>query len=634
MQVSELRLEELLESQPEQGKVFLKDSRVIIFDVTSLGKLRKDLIDTLGMDRAKGFLMRYGWSCGFEAAMGIKEQFQAGNAWEWLYAGITLHAITGHALVIPSGGKDKRIFQAKWFNSFEAEQHVLNFGFHHEPVCWMLVGYVGGYFTACLGTKVVFKEVQCAGQGHDHCLIIGRRIEDWSDEITPELPYYDISKISEELESAHQRIMTQKKILERTANIHERLTQCILNGQGAKDITTTLAQLMNCTVVLEDPHKVVHSTLVPKESATVDLLSSPSFRKSSTLYNEQKRPFQITDRFSDSIEVYRLVAPIQVGNRLLGFVSLFRSQLSFNDEEIIALERAASVFALEILKKKEIAEVERRLKGDFIDELLSGNFSDSDSIINRAVGLDYNITLPHRVVVLEIHNFPQLIKSFEQNEKKILQFKTEFANKIETCLERFGKGMVVNRSNKIIILVQLNKPDSPERDTRQLAEYIIQQVSHHFPTVTLSVGIGSICTHLSGFNQSYLSAQKAIEIGKVINKKGQIISLEQFGAHALLFSTLNPTDLYNFAASQIGSLLEYDDTTKTQLIPTLQNFLEQRGNVEATARTMNMSVGGLRYRLQRIEEITGQDLRDYQTCFNLQLALNILQLAGKEKLTL
>lgn len=95
MLASELRLEELLEFLPEQGKILLKGSRVIIFDATSMGKLRKDLIDTLGMDRAKGFLMRYGWSCGFEAAMSIKEQFQwdGGQNYLWRHGALMAHVL-------------------------------------------------------------------------------------------------------------------------------------------------------------------------------------------------------------------------------------------------------------------------------------------------------------------------------------------------------------------------------------------------------------------------------------------------------------------------------------------------------------------------------------------------------------
>ena len=47
---------------------------------------------------------------------------------------------------------------------------------------------------------------------------------------------------------------------------------------------------------------------------------------------------------------------------------------------------------------------------------------------------------------------------------------------------------------------------------------------------------------------------------------------------------------------------------------------------------MDMSISGLKYRLKRIKEITGQDPKDGQAFFNLYLAINILQLVGKDKI--
>jgi len=643
MRAYELRMEELLQFQPEQGQILLEGSRVIIFDTTALGKLRKDLIDTLGMDRAKGFLIRYGWSCGFQAALRIKEKFQLNNDLEWPYSGPTIHTLEGFAHVSTEVIDNNRpegtwFLKGIWTNSFEAEQHILHYGHHNEPVCWMLVGYAGGYRSACIGKKVIYKEEKCVGKGDKHCTFIGKTIEEWGEEIVPELAYYEVSKISEELEAAHHRITIQNGILERIISTHERLTQCILKGNGVEAITASLAELMKCTVILEDRHLVPQSSCYPEQPATKDPLTpyhsiwtNPSFKKASAFYLQQKRPFQITGQYSH-IQVYRLVSPILVGSELLGFVSLLRSEQSFSELENITLEQAASIFALKILEEKKINAVERRLMGDFVDDLLSGNFPDPSSIIKRALGLNYDITLPHRVLMLDIDNLAQLVSSSPRNGKKILQFKTDFFNTVQSCLERSGKGMVAKKSDNLIMLVQLDKPDSPEKDCRQIAENIIDQISNKFPKVTLTIGIGSNCKELSDFHHSYLSAQKAIEIGKALKRQGQVISLEQFGTHALLFSALNPSDLLHFATSQIGSLITYDETYQAQLIPTLQQFLSHRGSVEETSKTMNLSLSGLKYRLHRIEEITGQDPKDFQACLNFQLALNILQLAGQDKL--
>lgn len=643
MRTSELRMEELLEFKPEQGTILLKGSRVIIFDATSLGMLRKDLIDTLGMDRAKGFLIRYGWSCGFAAAKSIKEQFQWESALEWSHAGPTMHTLLGFVKVDPlttdlPGQQDSWFLrEGVWTNSFDAEQHILHFGYHDEPVCWMLIGYASGYQSACLGKKVIYKELKCSGQGHEHCVFVGKTVEEWGEEITPELPYYEVNKISEELEAAYRRITQQNSILERSVAVHERLTHYLLTGKSVEEITASLTELMKCTVIFEDRYLIPQFTYFAKDSVArehltpyVPISCSPSFKKSPTEYRRQKRSFQIADKYAN-MEVYRLVSPILVGSESLGFVSLLRLELPFSELDKVALEQAAIVFALKILEERKIANVERRLKGDFIDDLLSGNFSDTQSIINRARALPYDITQPHRVLVFDISNFSKLVNTFRQNEEKILHFKTELASTVQSCLQDLGNGMVINKSGNLIMLVQLDRPDSPEKVTRQLAENIIQLVSKRFPKVTLTVGIGSACTQLADFRNSLLSAQKAIEIGKALKQEGEVISLEQLGVHAVLFGAVNPEALYRFAVGQIGAVLEYDETYQTQLIPTLQEYLNHR-NIEVTAKNMNISVSGLKYRLKRIEDIIGRDPKDHQASFNLQLALSILQVAGKGKL--
>lgn len=643
MQVPELRLENLLKFLPDQGKILLEDSRAIIIDAASLGMLRKDLITTLGLDRAKGFLIRYGWACGYEAAINTKRRYPWDEDREEIFSGPIMHTLQGFVLAHHFKTIDHqtgaRFYHGIWTNSYEAEQHILHFGHHYEPVCWNLAGYASGYSSARLGKRIIYKEIECVGKGDDHCTYIGKTMEDWGDEILPELSYYEVSKISEELDVAHRRIQEQNKVLERTVTIHEQLTQCILNGQGIDDITSALAKLMKCTVVLENQHLESLSVSIPDRLPAKNLLTpylhladSPSFQKNTAFYRQQTRSFEIMDHYPD-ILIHRLVSPIIVGQQLFGFVCFLRSGLPFTELDHIAVEHSASVLALDMLKQREIAAVESRLKGDFVDELLSEHFTEPHSIITRAHGLDYDITQPHRVLVFDISNFGQVIQSLKHDEKKIFQLKNDLADIIKSCLQQLPKGMVVTKSDHLIMLIQMNHLDSQKKGVQELAEQILEQAAKQFPKVTLTVGIGSSCIELSDYYRSYQSALKAIKIGKTLHKQGQVISLEHFGAHALLFSAFNPADLRLFARAQIGSLLAYDVAYQAELLPTLQEFLNNRSNVEKTARKMNLSVSGLKYRLQRIEEITGQNPKDPQVNFNLQLALSILQLMSKDEIT-
>ncbi|UWG99050.1 XylR N-terminal domain-containing protein [Dehalobacter sp. DCM] len=636
MRAVDLRLEELIQIMPEQGKIFLAGSRVTLFDAYAFGKLRKDLIENLGIDRAKGFLVRYGWSCGYQFAMNLKDKFEWDNELEWTFTGPIMHRLTGFVSTQPNeedfDPKTGIWFRnAIWRNSVEAEQHILHMGLHHEPVCWMLTGFASGYNSAYLGKRVIFKEIECVGKGDPFCTNIGKTVEDWGDEIQSELAYYEMDKISVELEEAHRRITAQNTILERSVSIHERLTECILKGKGVAEIAENLAELMKCDVIVEDHLLTLLATSVSSKytselpSRFYTLQSSPEFNKNITFFKRRTRTFEIVDHYQD-VPVHRLICPIIVRSQLLGYVSLLRVNATFAEIDRIGLEHAASVVAVELLKENEIADTENRIRGDFLEDLLAGNYTDSNSIISRARALDYDITAPHRVLYLGVHNFNELVRCYKQDEKKIMQFKDKLADCVRISLKELGKVVVLGKSNDLILLIPLKDPEVPEKDTRELAEQIIHRVSKDFPKINMTIGVGSLCLKLEDYKKSLYSAKKAVDICKNLNKKGKAVSLEQLGTHALLFSSLNPEDMQHFARQQIGSLVEHDEKYQTKLIPTLEELLNQCGNVLSAARALNLSVSGLKYRLNLIEEITGLDLRDSKDSFNMRLALIILRL--------
>jgi DNA-binding PucR family transcriptional regulator len=191
--------------------------------------------------------------------------------------------------------------------------------------------------------------------------------------------------------------------------------------------------------------------------------------------------------------------------------------------------------------------------------------------------------------------------------------------------------MAIHKNDEIIMLVRQDNAASPIGPARKLAENIIGAVSPFFK-VKLYIGIGNTARELADYQQSYLEAKKALEIGAYMITEGQVRSFEQFKVHALFLSTLKPAELVEYARSQLGALFDYDAQHKTELLKTLQEFLYLRNNVEGTAKNLSMSVSGLKYRLAKIERITGFDLRDYKVCFDLQLALIILQLFGEYRI--
>ncbi len=75
-----------------------------------------------------------------------------------------------------------------------------------------------------------------------------------------------------------------------------------------------------------------------------------------------------------------------------------------------------------------------------------------------------------------------------------------------------------------------------------------------------------------------------------------------------------------FVHKWLGTLAAYDERKHTELVKTLIQYLQHGGGYEATSRALSVHRSTLKYRLQRIRELTGFDLGDPETHFNLQLA--------------
>ncbi len=173
--------------ESDQGKVWLNEQRMLLVHSSVMGLLRKELIETLGVERAKGFLMRFGYHSGWKDAELVDKIRPGMSKKDAFFVGPQLHCIKGMVNVKPvsldldvDSGQIHAEFD--WFDSYEADVHLQDFGPADEPICWTLIGYASGYTTYFMGRTTIFKEVQCAGMGHDHCHIVGKPAEEWEDQ--------------------------------------------------------------------------------------------------------------------------------------------------------------------------------------------------------------------------------------------------------------------------------------------------------------------------------------------------------------------------------------------------------------------------------------------------------------------
>jgi len=189
------QLAETIAFAPQDGNIWLCGQRMMLLQGSAFGAIRRELIEALGLDKARGLLTRIGWQAGARDAAQVSARWPEGDHASLYSAGPRLHMLEGMVNVEAVRFEiDSNIghFYSEffWHNSLEADEHIANYGVGSEPACWMEVGYASGYASSLLGRLVVFREQECRCMGHSACRIIGKPADQWED-LDVDLAYLD-----------------------------------------------------------------------------------------------------------------------------------------------------------------------------------------------------------------------------------------------------------------------------------------------------------------------------------------------------------------------------------------------------------------------------------------------------------
>ncbi len=171
---------------PETGQIWLHEHRMLLVHAEAQALLRKELIDSLGMERARGLLTRMGYASGLRDAELARTRAENASDLDAFMTGPQLHTLEGIVHVTPiklqlDRASGRFYGEFLWENSWEGQWHRHHYGVHSEPVCWTQIGYACGYTSAFMGRPILYKEVECAGMGDANCRIIGKPVDEWPD---------------------------------------------------------------------------------------------------------------------------------------------------------------------------------------------------------------------------------------------------------------------------------------------------------------------------------------------------------------------------------------------------------------------------------------------------------------------
>jgi len=179
-------ISECLFFSPGDGRIWLQDQRMVLLHTEALGSLRREMVDSLGLERVRGLFTRAGYVSGARDATLVRRQWPDAEPPAAAVAGTRLHALEGmvkvevvDAAFDPERGSYEGEFL--WHHSSEDDEHIAAYGIGGSPACWMQVGYATGYVSTLFGRLIVFREVECRSMGAAHCRVIGKSADLWDD---------------------------------------------------------------------------------------------------------------------------------------------------------------------------------------------------------------------------------------------------------------------------------------------------------------------------------------------------------------------------------------------------------------------------------------------------------------------
>ncbi|HEX2161253.1 MAG TPA: PucR family transcriptional regulator ligand-binding domain-containing protein [Thermoleophilaceae bacterium] len=416
-------------------------------------------------------------------------------------------------------------------------------------------------------------------------------------EIPYELPFIAIT------EKAFGRLVNEQyEVLQRGIAIHKRLERLVLEERGLDELVGAVsAAIGGIVMVLDARGETLAAKTFRRElgDAAVEALRAS--------VREQGGNRVARDFVPEHPEIAGRSLALPVSTRGRGapqaWLVASRDAGNLGDFERLILQQAATVVALELMRQRVMRDTERRLAGDVLAQALTGRLAESE-IESR-------------------------LRPFGVGEQAaVLVFATDDPGAAEPDLEAAladaDVGALVACRERLLCAVV--DAGGRELDPVDLARSMRAALlaghggDHVRAAASRVASVGLV-------RRSFHEARCALEATGFANGAApDVASHEDLGAFRLLLAVQDDDALRVYTESVLGPLEDGGGEYGDELLRSLEAFIEQNGQWEKAARQLYCHRHTLRYRIKRIEDLTGRDLKSARDRIELWLALRAREL--------
>jgi sugar diacid utilization regulator len=297
------------------------------------------------------------------------------------------------------------------------------------------------------------------------------------------------------------------------------------------------------------------------------------------------------------------------------------------------LRMVTTLIGLEVDRARAPGRATEAAVGDFLADLLSRSTTDRENIVARAAELGCDLRGGASVIVVRAR--PQQPEEGDWRAR-VLTLAERGARAVErTSLAAavaygppapptHGENRTPRAERELVVLVPGEGGEPGARVARAVSAELDAGLTGYHVTVAISrPTTDPVDLHRAG--------AEALLAANVAGARGEaFLSFEETGSYRLLLPAMSedPAELERFQEETVAPLVEYDNQYETELVRTLETFLDADGSVAKTAERLFTHRHTIRYRLDRVRELTSLDVGSTDGRERLSLGLKAMRVLG------
>jgi sugar diacid utilization regulator len=282
----------------------------------------------------------------------------------------------------------------------------------------------------------------------------------------------------------------------------------------------------------------------------------------------------------------------------------------------------ATMIASEVERVRAPERVSETAAADFLGALLRRELTEREELISQARELSLEVADGASVIVARALPQAPTDEGWRARVRAVAErgARAVVSRSIAALSERDG-----TVGAEVLLLV----PGGDEPVAARAAEAVLRELEAALAGYTFALGRSRLAEDPADLPRAVSEALLAANVAQG-GSDGPALAFEQTGAYRLLLSAMseNPAELQRFYAETVEPLVAYDEQYETDLMRTLETFLEADGNVAGTAQRLFTHRHTIYYRLERVRDLSGLDVSSSDGREKLSLGLKSMRVLG------